>query len=563
MTEIVSPPTHEVATDSPSTQIALCDCLKLDRFQVMRRLFAELSGLDMTLVDHDGRPIEGLTAPTCQQAAPVPLSTEVDDAGRRRYTAPIAVGDRVLGAVRITPTSDVEPSWAGATDEAAAAALLYQWAASVAQACYQEHQLSNRVEELSVLYDLSTLLAGQRDLQQVLDAAAKAIVDVMKVKASSIRLVSEDGRELVPMAVCNLSDAYINKGPVLIEDAELSQRALAGEVIYVEDMTNDPHIVYADDAKREGLVSSLFCGMVYQGRKIGTIRAYSGEKRTFTAFEMRLLQAIGQLMAAAIVNAYFYNHYQEARHVQRQLRLAGEVQRRMLPSTMPHLPPFDIAAEYVPTLELGGDFYDFIGLDGHLGIALGDVVGKGVAASLLMSSVRASLRAYAQDVYDIDEIIARVNIALTRDTLDNEFATLFYGVIDPATRRITYCNAGHEPPLLLRGDKLIKLEAGGMIVGIDSTQEYDKGMIDLMPGDMLLIYSDGLSEAQDFNGKQFGRQRIIDAMKQAAVMPTATVALHHILWQMRCFTGLQHNIDDTTTVLIKVGNSPAPPAQAR
>ena len=148
---------------------------------------------------------------------------------------------------------------------------------------------------------------------------------------------------------------------------------------------------------------------------------------------------------------------------------------------------FDIAARYVPSFDLGGDFYDFIDLDGHVGVAVGDVVGKGVAASLLMASVRASLRAYAQDVYDLDEVISRVNHALCRDTLDNEFATLWYGVLDPSRMRLTYCNAGHEPPLLYRDGNVYTLEAGGMIVGVDPTQAYQKGLWDLKPGDCLLL----------------------------------------------------------------------------
>jgi phosphoserine phosphatase RsbU/P len=212
-----------------------------------------------------------------------------------------------------------------------------------------------------------------------------------------------------------------------------------------------------------------------------------------------------------------------------------------------------VAARYVPSFELGGDFYDFINLDGHLGVAVCDVSGKGIAASLLMASVRASLRAYAQDVYDIDEIVARVNIALVRDTLTNEFATLFYGVLDPQTRRLTYCNAGHEPPLLLRDGQITRLEVGGTVVGIDPEQEYDKGVVYLQFGDTLLLYTDGLTDAQNFNGEKFGRERINKALRETA-KSTAQEAVNHILWEMRRFVGLRSSIDDTTLVVIKVAN---------
>jgi sigma-B regulation protein RsbU (phosphoserine phosphatase) len=222
----------------------------------------------------------------------------------------------------------------------------------------------------------------------------------------------------------------------------------------------------------------------------------------------------------------------------------------MLPATIPQLKQFDIAADYIPTLELSGDFYDLIQLNGHIGIAIGDVVGKGVAASLLMASVRSSLRAYAQDLYDISQIIHRVNVLLTRDTLDNEFATLFYGVLDPDTNRLTYCNAGHNPPLLLRNGEVTELDVGGLIVGIDEQATYDMAIVHFQPGDLLLLFSDGMNEAKNFDNVQFGKERIIEAMKSSLTLPDANAMLKHILWQMRCFTGLHHNADDTTAVLI-------------
>jgi serine phosphatase RsbU (regulator of sigma subunit) len=169
-----------------------------------------------------------------------------------------------------------------------------------------------------------------------------------------------------------------------------------------------------------------------------------------------------------------------------------------------------------------------------------------------MASVRSSLRAYAQDVYDLDEIMSRVNIALSRDTRSDEFATLFYGVLDPATRRMTYCSAGHEPPLLLRDGKFTKLDVGGTVVGIDPEQVYEKGVVQLQDGDFLLFYTDGLTDAQNFNNERFGRTRILKAMRDMEKAP-AQDAVNHMLWEMRRYIGLKPAIDDTTIVVVKVG----------
>ena len=327
--------------------------------------------------------------------------------------------------------------------------------------------------------------------------------------------------------------------------------AMSGKPVYIRDMTSDPRVIFPGDAKAEGLASMLCLGIMYQGKAIGAIHLFSGEQRSFSRFEVRLVTAITQMLGTAIQNARLDDQRTKSRRVLRQLHLAANVQRRMLPGEIPKLPPFDLAARYVPSFELGGDFYDVIDLDGHIGIAIGDVVGKGVAASLLMASVRASLRAYAQDVYDLDEIISRVNIALTRDTLDNEFATVWYGVFDPDSLRLTYCNAGHDPPMLLSQGEIHTLDTGGMVVGVQSEAEYDKGLFDMAPGDILLLYTDGLVDSFNDAGEKFGRERIEHALTESADK-SASDTINHILWQDRRFTGPRQGVDDTTLVVVKV-----------
>ncbi len=432
----------------------------------------------------------------------------------------------------------------------------------VTEVALLETQLRQRVEEASVLYKLTELLAAHRDLQELLNTAARLAAEVMKVKAGSIRLLGEDGQQLFTKAVYNLSQSYIDKGPIVVSQSELYRRSLAGEVVYVENMATDPRVLYPDFARTEGLVSMLSAPMVYKNRPIGVIRVYTGEKRHFTKPQIHLLRAVAHLMAAAIAHARTDAENLESQKIQRQVKLAAQVQRRMMPSVMPNLPGFDIAARYDASLELGGDFFDFIPLKGHLGVVVGDVVGKGVAASLLMSSVRASLRAFAQDVYDLDEVMARVNVAMTEDTLDNEFATVFYGVIDPQTLSMTYCNAGHEPPLLLRHGEIHPLDVGGMIVGVDTEQVYQKSVLRFEPDDWLLIFTDGLSEAFNYSGAQFGRERIANALRQVATgNMNARTGIKHLLWQKNLFTGLKSSVDDTTIVLLHVGADVAVPSE--
>ena len=582
-----APTTGHDESAATAPQLRLAQFLDAEHLLDLQQSLTRMTGLSMTILDEQGHPLASPSSPSDRRpdlSSPASDQNSEFDIKRNdqgHYVAPIIVEGQQLGSITIDrlphvalmrPPSDPFRQQARqfglaagqietlldsvdqllAPGHEAAAQFLYLWTNSITQLCYRGYQLRQRVSELSTLYKVSRLLTAHRDLQQVLDDAARSAAQVMGVKAASIRLLDADRRQLVAKAVFNLSKKYLEKGPVRADQSELYRRNLAGEVVYVENMAEDPRVLYPDDARREGLMSMLGAPMISQGRPIGVIRLYTRRRRTFSSHEADMLQAVAGLLATAIEDASLHAEHVENERVQRQLRMAADVQKRMMPSEPPHVPPFEIAARYVPCFELGGDFYDFVPLDGHLGIVVGDVVGKGVPASLLMASVRASLRAYAQDVYDLAEIISRVNRTMTRDTLDNEFVTLFYGVIDPPKRRLTYCNAGHEPPLLLRDGRIIRLEVGGMTVGVDAPQRYEKAVVDMKPNDLLVIYTDGLTDALSFSGDRFRRSRIIEAMEEAAG-GSAQDVLNHVLWQMRRFVGLNRSVDDTTIVTVKVG----------
>jgi sigma-B regulation protein RsbU (phosphoserine phosphatase) len=203
---------------------------------------------------------------------------------------------------------------------------------------------------------------------------------------------------------------------------------------------------------------------------------------------------------------------------------------------------------------LGGDFYDFIDLPpGNMGLAICDVSGKGVRASLLMASIRASLRAHASNIYDMSEVLERVNADLCRDRLVSDFATLFYGVLDRKSRRFTYSNAGHPPPLLYRDKTFTRLGLGGPVLGIDAEARWVHDFVDLRKGDTLLAYTDGLIEGMNFEDEPFGVGRVEKAILNAVTLGyNADGIVKHVLWEMRRFTGLQTRGDDLTMIAIKV-----------
>jgi sigma-B regulation protein RsbU (phosphoserine phosphatase) len=389
----------------------------------------------------------------------------------------------------------------------------------------------------------------------VLDLVARTVVEVLGAKGCMIRLLSESGEELLVKAVYGLSREYLDKGPLRVADSQIDQEVIRTlRPVYVRDQRRDPRIVYPVEARDEGIVSALCAPLVYHGRAEGVLRVYTRQVHQFNWFETSLLEAIGAQAAAAIVNARLNDEAAQSEQMRRQLALAGEVQREMIPGGPPKLAGYDIGAVYVPSMQLSGDFYDFIDLEeDNIGVAICDVVGKGVRASLLMASIRASLRAHAVNVYDMATVMKNVNRDLCADSLISDFATMFYGVLDTQAHRLTYSNAGHPPPILVREGRGHPLATGGTVLGVDPDRRYNTEAFQLHPGDVVMAFTDGLPEALNFQDEPFGMARVEEALVEAVGMELSAEGIaKHVVWSMRKFAGLQRRFDDLTLVAIRV-----------
>jgi sigma-B regulation protein RsbU (phosphoserine phosphatase) len=295
--------------------------------------------------------------------------------------------------------------------------------------------------------------------------------------------------------------------------------------------------------------------MRYKGRPIGVLRVYTSQEKHFSQLEIELLKAVAAQAAAAIENAHLAKETLEAEALEKQVAMAVDVQQRMVPQKPPPVAGMDLACVYVPCFELGGDLYDFIPLPfDNLGLVVADVSGKGLPASLIMASVRASLRAFVDNIYYLYDVMRRVNVMLCRDTKPGEFVTLFYGVLDVHNRRLTYCNAGHPPPLILREGMIIDLRSSNLVLGIDPAEPYEQVVIELMKDDVLLLYTDGVTDAMNFQRQTYGKQRLMEAYVAAAATPNATAEsiAQNILWDMRRYVGLSERTDDVTMIVAKV-----------
>lgn len=416
-----------------------------------------------------------------------------------------------------------------------------------------EQQLDKQSYLEEEIYQISTLVAGNFELQEVLDRLAEAVVRITNTTACSIRLLDEETGDLKMRSTYGLSEEYRNKGPVT-KDEPVIREAFEGKAVVLDDMRVDPRVQYREASIREGLISQLTVAMFFHDKPIGVLRLYSPEPARFDADAIRIARLVASQCAIAITNAQLYNQALEGAKMAEQIRLAGIIQRRMIPAKAPSMCGLDVAAVYQPCYEIGGDMYDFLQVDDHtLVVAIADVIGKGVPAAIMMSMFRGAARAYADGGYarhSMEEIVHKLNRVACNECKDGEFITLFMARIDTKANTLTYCNCGHEPGILLRNGQVMDLNEGGLVLGITPDTHYNTQTVPFEQNDCLLMYTDGLIDAMNFDGQMWGRQRLLNVLQNQPAT-CAEYLVHNILAYRRRFVGLASQTDDTSIVAVR------------
>jgi predicted permease len=283
----------------------------------------------------------------------------------------------------------------------------------------------------------------------------------------------------------------------------------------------------------------------------------------FSAHEKQVLRAGADQLALMIENARLTDRVVEQETLRRDIALASEVQRRLLPEAPPRAECVDFAAVSVPARRIGGDYYDFVELgDGRIGIALADVSGKGVAAALIMSVVQASLRILSSggDVAP-PRLVALINQFVYRSTPASKYATFFYAQLDDRRAELRYVNAGHNPPYLVRAGRrsnagsapseIEELSAGGTVVGMFAEMEYEEATVELRPGDVLLVFTDGVPEAHNPEDEEFGEERLQLLLRQTAHLPANEISAR-LSDEINDWIRDAEQYDDLTFIVMKV-----------
>lgn len=236
----------------------------------------------------------------------------------------------------------------------------------------------------------------------------------------------------------------------------------------------------------------------------------------------------------------------------REIEIAREVQQRLFPQQLPEVAALHYAGHCRPARGVGGDYYDFLALaSGRLGLAIADISGKGIPAALLMASLQASVRGQSQNSGNVAELMTQVNGLVYDASAENRYATFFYAQFDPATRRLLYTNGGHNAPILLRGGEVLRLETGGPVVGLFRASRYEQEEIQLVPGDLLILYTDGISEAENPREEEWGEPALIETAAACRDLPPAEI-IARIMSAADTFASGAPQHDDMTLVVAKV-----------
>ena len=322
--------------------------------------------------------------------------------------------------------------------------------------------------------------------------------------------------------------------------------------LFLRDVQTAPGYRHKDRAQEMGWHSLLTMPLRARDHPIGILEVYTYEEWQVTSWQRELLALLAKEAAVAIENARLYEQAQQS--IARELTMAGQIQASFLPRDVPHVPGWQLAAALEPARETGGDFYDFIRLpNGRWGLVVADVADKGLGSALYMASCCTLIRTYAVEYHTRpDHVLSATNGRLLTDTQAGVFVTAFYGILDPASGALTYCNAGHTPPYILSAqntDQVRALPRTGMPLGIEADATWKSETVRLGPGDVLLLYTDGITEALDEQGEFFRSERLLEVVQANLGRPAREIQ-DALLAEVHQFMGHRPQFDYITLLIV-------------
>jgi serine phosphatase RsbU (regulator of sigma subunit) len=412
-------------------------------------------------------------------------------------------------------------------------------------------------DRLALLYNLSQTFNSSLDLDEVLNRVIDEVIVATRAERGFVML--RDGQGQLMFHVARGMDQSTIQDPVFqISLGIVEGVARNGQPVLTGDAQIDPRFSMRQSVRLLGLRSILCVPLKIKEQILGTVyvdnRIQAG---IFTPGDLDLLSSIAYSAAIAIENARLYQLAVEKGRLERELQVARDVQVSLLPREIPQIPGWEFVARWLPARQVAGDYYDFIpGKDGQLGIVIADVSDKGMPAALFMTLTRSIIRASTDLAILPVEAMSRANRLISEDSTSGMFVTLFYASLDPAHNRMTYVNAGHNPPLFFQTGKrpgqgaLSHLDRTGMAMGVAAETPYEQKKLSFNPGDFVVFYTDGITDALNPQGQDFGMENL-EGIVLAEREHSAEQMARALESELQAFIGPAPLFDDSTFVIVR------------
>lgn len=413
-------------------------------------------------------------------------------------------------------------------------------------------EVKSYIHRLESLIDAAKHLNTTFNLEELLSIILHLATRNLNAERGTIYLIDEKKKELW---------SKVLKGEGLVEirlpigTGISGTVAESGETINLKDASKDKRFYSGFDKKSGFRTKTMLCMPMKNrhGKIVGVFQIINKKRGNFDNEDEMFLKAFSEHAALAVENARLYQASIESERVHKELQIAGEIQQRLLPKEIIPIPQYEIAAAAQPCTSVGGDFYDVISLGANkYAFVMADVTGKGVPAALLVSTLHASLRAYIQSDTNLSELTAKLNNLVYANSPSERFITFFIMVLDCEKHTLTYVNAGHNFPYLLRrqSQEIIELEASGLPLGMIDNVNYESKEINLEHDDVLALYTDGVTEAMDKAKQQYSEERLKAMLKKSLVDPAMQIR-DQVLEDVRKFIGQEPPSDDLTLLVLK------------
>jgi phosphoserine phosphatase RsbU/P len=402
---------------------------------------------------------------------------------------------------------------------------------------------------LSALSEASMALISNRPLNELLEFILELAFKVIRAERGVLMLLTDGG---LSVEAVRTSD-----GKSTSEEIAFS-RTIADKVvkekvsILTQNALSDPRFDRQQSIISLGIRSAMCVPLWHDDNVTGLIYVDSLKINSFSPDDLTLLSSLANVAAVKLENAKLLEEMIEKKRMERELELAGEIQQNLLPSQAPRYPGWDLVGTNTPCYTIGGDYYDFIDRPKGLAVALGDVSGKGASAALMMMVLRATVHFASQREQDVLSILSQTNGVMYHNSPAQFFVTFFFGDLDTGSGRMSYVNAGHIPPILYRAKSrtIERLAAGGTVLGLFAETPFEAGEVLFDRGDMLLVFTDGLSEAWGPDEEEFGEDRMSALVRDNASLPAKELE-RRIQNEVEAFTAGARATDDRTLIVVK------------